>query len=167
MLELENYRALARYNHRMNQQLLDACALLPAAERKRATGAPFGSMHGLWNHLLLTDRAWLARFNGEPVPFRALDEEICADFEELRAQRDLTDAAIARWVETLSAAKLAAPLRFTSLSNPTPRAVPLWVAATHLFNHQTHHRGQLTALLEQAGGDCGVTDFAALPEFQL
>jgi uncharacterized damage-inducible protein DinB len=29
----------------------------------------------------------------------------------------------------------------------------------HLFNHQTHHRGQVSALLFQLGVDVGVTDF--------
>jgi uncharacterized damage-inducible protein DinB len=40
----------------------------------------------------------------------------------------------------------------------------MWVCVTHFFNHQTHHRGQLTALLSQCGKDYGVTDLIWLPE---
>ena len=50
--------------------------------------------------------------------------------------------------------------------SPAPRAYPFWAALTHFFNHQTHHRGQLTTLLMQAGKDPGVTDLIWLPELQ-
>ena len=58
--------------------------------------------------------------------------------------------------------KLNSTLRFVSPSNPTPRELPFWSAMMHLFNHQAHHRGQITALMEQASLDCGVTDLAAM-----
>ncbi len=167
MLELEIYRAHARYNRWMNEKLLAACALLSDEERRRDLGAPFGSIHGLWNHILLADRGWLSRFAGEPFPFQSLDEEICADFAPLRQERAQTDDAIDQFVAGLTPERLEAPLTFVSLSIPRRRSLPLYVAVSHLFNHQTHHRGQITALLEQLGGDCGVTDLAALPELEI
>jgi uncharacterized damage-inducible protein DinB len=167
MLELEIYRAHARYNRWMNEKLLAACAQLSDEERKRDLGAPFGSIHGLWNHILLADRGWLARFAGEPFPFKSLDEEICADFAQLRSQRAQTDDALDQFVGGLTPEQLSAPFSFVSLSNPKRRTLPLYVAVSHLFNHQTHHRGQITALLEQLGGDCGVTDLAAMSELEI
>ena len=155
---------MARYNRWMNERLMTTCSQLTDAERKRHRGAPFGSIHGLWNHLLLCDRAWLCRFEGTPVPFSRLDEEVCTDWDELLRARAQTDDAIDAYVVSLTEEKLASTLRFVSLSNPTPRELPLWIAVGHLFNHQTHHRGQITALMEQAGLDCGVTDLAAMPE---
>jgi uncharacterized damage-inducible protein DinB len=62
---------------------------------------------------------------------------------------------------------LEAPFTIITLSNPRPRTIPLYVAVSHVFNHQTHHRGQITALLEHLGGDCGVTDLAAMPELEI
>ena len=53
-----------------------------------------------------------------------------------------------------------------SVVNPKLRRIPLWVAVTHFFNHQTHHRGQLTTLLVQRGIDPCVTDLIRLPELQ-
>ena len=158
----EALERLARYNRWMNTRLMETCSQLSDAERKQNRGAPFGSIHGLWNHLLLCDRAWLARFDGVRPPFSRLDEELFAAWDELQRERERTDDAIDAYVASLSEDNLASTLRFTTLSNPQLRELPLWVAVQHLFNHQTHHRGQITALMEQAGLDCGVTDFAAM-----
>ncbi len=101
--------------------------------------------------MLLTDRLWLGGFTGEKASFASLDEELYPSFAELRAGRERTDAEIGAWVGTLDEAALASPFndRLT---------FPLWLAVTHFFNHQTHHRGQVSALLSQCGVDYGVTD---------
>jgi uncharacterized damage-inducible protein DinB len=70
------------------------------------------------------------------------------------------DAEIEGWVAVLTAEKLAAPLRYTRKG--MGHANPLWWSVAHLFNHQTHHRGQVTTLLRQAGLDPGVTDLMAM-----
>jgi uncharacterized damage-inducible protein DinB len=70
-------------------------------------------------------------------------------------------------VETLSPALLAETLTYTSVVNPQKRSYPMWVALAHFFNHQTHHRGQLTTLLSQSGIEPGVTDLVWLPGLQL
>lgn len=154
---------MARYNRWMNENLYSICAAMPDEIRKRETGAPFRSISGIFNHLLLADRVWLGRFTNQPFPATSLAQELYADFDELRIQRKLMDEAISNWAASLSDGVLRESLTFTPMSNPTPRTQPLWIAALHLFNHQTHHRGQLTALIEQAGYDCGVTDLLVLP----
>ena len=45
--------------------------------------------------------------------------------------------------------------------------VPMWIAVTHFFNHQTHHRGQITTLLSQLGRDAGVTDLMAVHRLKI
>ncbi len=159
-------QTMARYNRWMNERLYDRCGELSDDERKRDSGAFFRSIHGTLNHLLLGDRIWLGRFLGRPFGADSLDRELYADFAELRAERESTDREIADWALSLTAEKLAATLRYVSFANPAPRTYPLWVAAVHFFNHQTHHRGQLTTLLKQAGVDPGVTDLIWLPELQ-
>ena len=168
------YRLLARYNHWMNDRLYALCATLPDEERRRDRRAFFRSIHGTLNHLVLTDRGWLGRFtrdpalsasldaNAHPIPLSgALDQELYADFELLRRERAKTDADIERWVSTLDEARLLAPLRYRT-SKGVQYEHPLWWAVTHFFNHQTHHRGQLTTLLSQLGLDPGVTDLVAM-----
>lgn len=138
---------MAAYNRWMNERLYALCADLSDEERKRDRQAFFRSIHGTLNHLLLTDRLWLGRFREKPLSFARLDQELYADFGALRRERGETDAAITSWVATLSDAQLAAPFTYTSYSNPKLRTLPLWLPVTHLFNHQTHHRGQAHAML--------------------
>ena len=157
---------MAAYNGWMNRRLYGLCAALTDEERKRDRRAFFHSIHGTLNHLLLADKVWLGRFVGEPFAARSLDQELYSDFAQLRSERERTDQRIADWVAGLSEADLGADLRYTSLMQPAPRSCPLWIALAHFFNHQTHHRGQLTTLLNQAGVDCGVTDLIMLPELQ-
>lgn len=162
--------ASARYNRWMNDKLYALAAQLNEEERKRDRGAFFKSIHGTLNHLLVADRVWLARFNGANLAegflgpgIRSLDQELFGDFEELRRERGLTDDALSAWVSRLSPEHLAAPLVYMRLGQR--QECPLWWAVAHLFNHQTHHRGQVTALLMQSGCDPGVTDlFAMLKE---
>jgi uncharacterized damage-inducible protein DinB len=151
-------QTLCRYNHWMNEKLYAVCATMPDELRKENKGAFFGSMHGTLNHLLLADRIWLGRFTGEAFKARSLDEELYSDFAMLRQERAKTDAAIGAWLDALSEEELAAPFTYTMMTNPQQITQPLWQAALHLFNHQTHHRGQITTLMEQAGYDSGITD---------
>jgi uncharacterized damage-inducible protein DinB len=159
--------AAARYNRWMNDKLYGLAATLSDEARKRDCGAFFKSIHGTFNHLLLADRVWLARFTGVTVPdgfmapgIRTLDQELYADFEELRRQRALTDDELSSWISELTPERLAAPLVFKRRGQK--QECPLWWAVSHVFNHQTHHRGQITTLLTQQGHDPGVTDLFAM-----
>ncbi len=148
---LQQIRALAIYHRQMNRQFYTACAQLDEAELKLDRGAFFGSIFGTLNHLLLVDLMWLGGFTGNLVAFGALDEELYDSLDALRTEREHTDAAIGTWVETLTTERLQGPFS-------EQWSVPVWLAATHFFNHQTHHRGQVSALLSQCGIDYGLTD---------
>ncbi len=169
MNTLENFQILNRYNTWMNEKLYEVCAKIDDAERKRDCGAPLASMHGTLNHILLTDRAWMSRFQNAPMPkeIRALDQELYANFEELRRERQAQDEIIANYVNGLTPEELEQPLTFRGMSNPAEFTCPLNLALLHFFNHQTHHRGQLTTLIEQSGHDCGVTDLLRMPDAQI
>ena len=159
-------RTMAQYNQWMNERLYECCARIPDEERKRDVGAFFKSIHGTLNHLLLGDKIWLGRFLGKPFAVSSLSEELYADFAELRRERVATDKMISGWAQSLTVQGLSEDLRYTSTVNPKPRRYPLWFAAAHFFNHQTHHRGQLTTLLAQRKIDPGVTDLVWLPGMQ-
>jgi uncharacterized damage-inducible protein DinB len=163
MATVEYARTMARYNRWMNERIYAGCASIPDGERKRDRGAFFRSIHGTLNHLLLGDRVWLGRFTGAPVAFASLDQELYADFDALRRERTVTDDAIDAWVATLTETKLAAPFAFTAISRPGEHRYPLWHVVVHFFNHETHHRGQVTTLMKQCGVDPGVTDLLWLP----
>jgi uncharacterized damage-inducible protein DinB len=170
---VSQYEALARYNTWMNQRLYAITADLSDEERTRDVGAFFRSVEGTLNHLLLTDRAWLGRFtdnpaiyqsldaDGQVIPVKSLADKLYGNFSVLTKERKRTDADIERWASGLTAEQLASSIRYRT-TDGTEREHPLWWATTHFFNHQTHHRGQLTALLYQLGHDPGVTDLIAL-----
>ena len=159
-------RTMAQYNRWMNERLYELSSRLSDEERKRDVGAFFKSIHGTLNHILLGAKIWLGRFLGEPFAFDSLAQELYSDFAALRAERSRTDAKIIEWAGTLTTADFAGELSYTSVVNPKPRRYPFWFAVAHFFNHQTHHRGQLTTLLAQRGVDSGVTDLIWLPELQ-
>jgi uncharacterized damage-inducible protein DinB len=159
MMEARFACLMAAYNQKMNEQLYAACAKLSDADRRLDRGAFFRSIHGTLNHLLLTDRLWFGSFVGQPVSFGALDEELYANFDELRGERRATDARICEWAAELTSSDLGAPMR----SGGAVMNAPLWVFVLHFFNHQTHHRGQVSALLSQSGVEYGVTDLPWVP----
>jgi uncharacterized damage-inducible protein DinB len=171
---LENYRLLARYNRWFNERLYEASARLTDDQRKADLGAFFGSIHATLNHLLWGDRLWLRRFTEQGVAFPALADGLLAlpdgavhatvlyaDWSALSAERVKLDIGIENWVRDMLPDF---PLRVIRYSNTkgVQREHPAWQALTHFFNHQTHHRGQVTTLLAQAGVDPGVTDLIAI-----
>jgi uncharacterized damage-inducible protein DinB len=169
-----NYRFLAQYNRWFNQRLYAACSQLSDEERRRERGAFFGSIHGTLNHLIWADRLWLRRFAAQGVEFASLPADVLtvpegavhattmyADWDELRMQRDRLDAAIEGWAAEMTPDFPLSVMRYSNTKG-VAREHPAWKALTHFFNHQTHHRGQVTTLLSQAGIDPGMTDLIAL-----
>lgn len=154
----EYFTLMSRYNRWMNEKLYAVCSTMPDEMRREDKGAFFRSVRGILNHILLTDRVWLGRFTGEPFAVQSLSQELYADWDELKAERVKTDAALDAWIVAVPDEKWRRDFTFTAISNPIPRTQPLWTLGAHLFNHQTHHRGQLTTLMEQLGYDSGVTD---------
>lgn len=160
----------AQYNSWFNGQLYDCVERLDDAERKRDRGAFFRSIHDTLDHILLCDRSWLSRIERSALPFaslanadlipdlRDLAQGVTQDFEALRSKRRATDTVLEAFVRELTPEILEADLEYKN-SKGTDFANPLWHVVAHIFNHQTHHRGQVTALLSQVGIDPGMTDF--------
>jgi len=158
------FHAYATYNTWMNAKVYDVCAGIPDAERKADRGAFFKSVHGTLNHLMFGDFAWLNRLAGTSFDVSHTDEILYEAFDDMRAAREVLDAQIEEWAGGLSPEWLDAEMVWTSMADNVERRQPRWLLTLHMFNHQTHHRGQLTTLLTQMGRDVGVTD---LPRMDL
>ena len=159
----QQFRTLSAYNHWMNSRLYESCSQLGDERLKRDVGAYFKSIHGTLNHLLLADQIWMGRFTGAPIAVSSLNAELYADFAELRDAREREDNRLEAWVRELTEEQLSGHLSYVSQVTPQPRRYPLWLAVTHFFNHQTHHRGQVTTMLSQFGIDPGVMDLIWMP----
>jgi uncharacterized damage-inducible protein DinB len=137
----------ARYNAWANVRLFDAAARLSDADYRSDRGAFFRSVHGTLNHLLVTDRVWMYRFTGEGEAPERLDAILFQQFAALRDARNAEDARIVRYVTRLDQAALEGTITYRRVSTPESFTQRLAPGLMHWFNHQTHHRGQVHALL--------------------
>ncbi|MDC9809630.1 MULTISPECIES: DinB family protein [Rhizobium] len=147
---LRHYRMFAAYNRWANAQVYAAAAELSDADFRSDRGAFFGSLHRTLNHLLVADRIWMKRFTGTGEAPTTLDTVLFDDLEALAAARKAEDERIIAWTALLDEAALAGNFSYVPVMQPVEITQPLSSALAHLFNHQTHHRGQchmtLTAL---------------------
>jgi uncharacterized damage-inducible protein DinB len=148
----KTFKLLAAYNSWANTRLYDAAARLPERLYREDRGAFFGSVHRTLNHVLVADRIWLKRFGARDEAPGALDAILFDELAGLRAARETEDAGIAAYIERLTPEELEAPLTYRSLTNSGPFTQSLGSALLHFFNHQTHHRGQVHALMTALAG---------------
>jgi uncharacterized damage-inducible protein DinB len=170
---IDNILLMASYNEWMNAKLYEAAATLPAHELAADRKAFFRSILGTLNHIVVADTAWLKRFATHPAHYASLeyvrnlpaptslDQIVAADFDELRAHRAMLDAAIKGWTAEIREEDLRHILHYRNFKGVAGQR-RFGSLVQHFFNHQTHHRGQVSTLLFQAGVDVGVTDLLAL-----
>jgi len=166
MITPEYVRSLARYNAWQNRQMKGALETLPAAALREDRGAFFGSILGTLNHLLWGDGTWMARFDGGDKPAGGIPESVrlTPSLAEWALARFRMDARILRWAEGLRAVDLVGELRWYSGALGADVAKPMGLCVVHMFNHQTHHRGQLHALATAAGASGWTSDLVFMPE---
>lgn len=171
VIVLEHSRLMAGYNLRMNRQVYAAAASLDERALSAEAGAYFGSILGTLNHLLVGDLIWLRRFVNHsprylslqalaelPQPSR-LDQILYPNLNTLATARTLVDETLLAWAtRELEAEDLTRPLTYGNVAGRISTR-QFGELLMHLFNHQTHHRGQVSTLLSQRGVDVGVTDF--------
>jgi uncharacterized damage-inducible protein DinB len=165
MIDPGYVQRLARYNRWQNENLYGVADTLSDAERRHERGAFFGSIHGTLSHLLWADRIWMSRFAGTPRPAGGIPESVSlyGDWSELKRERAAFDGVIVDWAERLDDDALAGDLTWFSGAIKAEVSRPKWLLLTHMFNHQTHHRGQVHCMLTQAGGKPGDTDLFIMP----
>jgi uncharacterized damage-inducible protein DinB len=152
------HRMFAHYNAWANGRLYAAVALLAPEQYRADRGAFFKSVHGTLNHLLATDRIWMQRFTGKGDAPNRLDAILFERFHELRAARETEDRRIFDFVDSLDDARIAGTIKYRRVSSPELFEQQLAPALAHWFNHQTHHRGQVHAMLTGLVGEAPELD---------
>ncbi|TQV76062.1 damage-inducible protein DinB [Exilibacterium tricleocarpae] len=157
----------------MNKKLYEAASTLDDTALREDLGAFFGSIMGTLNHILVADILWLQRFIQHPADYRSLDyvsgldkpaslrQLLYPTVGELAAVRTKMDEAIIRLCEEAREEDFEYSFSYQNTRGEafTKR---FGFLVQHVFNHQTHHRGQATTLLYQKGIDIGVTDLPAI-----
>jgi uncharacterized damage-inducible protein DinB len=166
MIDAAYVQRMARYNRWQNENLYGLADRLPDEERRRQRGAFFGSIHQTLSHLLWADRIWMSRFTDVPKPPGGIPEStgLYPDWDALKRERETFDRAIIGWAKEVDETWLAADHVFYSGATKRQWLHPRWVLVTHMFNHQTHHRGQVHCMLTQAGTRPSDTDLPFMPD---
>ena len=154
---LSHFRMLGRYNRLAIQRLYDACSRLGDEERMRKRDAFFARIHATLNHILVGDRIWMKRFEGGEAPSTNLDAILYGDFDALREARTIEDTRVQGYVDSPGADSLRGTITYVNNVEREFRD-PVALLLAHLFNHQTHHRGQVTAMLTQTEASFPVLD---------
>ncbi len=144
------FTKLALYNRWANQRLYRAVRLLPRETYMADRDMFFKSIHGTLNHILVADRLWLHRITGAGEKPDRLDQILYEDFDSLKAARDAEDERIIGLVRGYEETQFAKTLSYVNTKGLN-LADPYQLVFAHVFNHQTHHRGQVHGALSQAG----------------
>jgi uncharacterized damage-inducible protein DinB len=173
MSRIRHICLMATYNEWMNAKIYEAAGSLTDDELSADRKAFFGSILGTLNHLVAGDTVWLQRFARHPAshlalhpilqrpPPTSLDQLLYPNIRELSAQRVWLDQMIVEWSRSIVESDLDHVLSYASMKG-VPADKDFYGLVMHFFNHQTHHRGQVTTLLSQAGVDVGDTDLVIL-----
>lgn len=168
---LNHFRLMAKYNRRLNQQVYACCRNLSHEALHQDRGAFFGSIIATLNHILVGDVIWLQRFRQQSEAYsslaildeidtpHALNHVLYSDFDTLEDTRMRLDGAIIGWLnDEVASDDLERDLHYANTKGVVSER-NFAELVSHFFNHQTHHRGQVSTLLSQDGLDIGVTDF--------
>ena len=166
MIDAAYVQRMARYNRWQNESLYGVADALSDAERRQERGAFFGSVHKTLSHLLWADHIWMSRFTDVPAPQGGIAGSVALfpDWDILKRERVAFDDTIEHWADGLDASALAGDHTWFSGAAQREITKPKWLLVTHMFNHQTHHRGQVHCMLTQAGGKPQATDLAFMVE---
>jgi uncharacterized damage-inducible protein DinB len=166
MITLSYARTMAAYNAEMNRRLYANASNLSEAERRAERATFWHSIHGTLVHLLWGDFQWMSRFDGWERPTTPIkqSDHFVEDYTELCAKRIKADADITRWADKVDDGWLDVDLTWFSGAAQREISAPKRFLVAHFFNHQTHHRGQVHAMLTAAGETTDDTDlFLVLP----
>ena len=157
---------MAAYNRWQNQSLYGAAESLSDEARRETRGAFFGSIHATLNHLLWADQIWMSRLAGTPTPKAKSIKDSIAQYEswaELKAARANFDETMIGWANRLKQADIDGDLTWFSGAAGREVTKPKALLIAHLFNHETHHRGQVHCMLTQCGAKPAATDLTLAP----
>ncbi|MEL6370085.1 MAG: DinB family protein [Pseudomonadota bacterium] len=166
MITPEYLQTMARYNRWQNNNLYTAAETLSDADRRLDRGAFFRSIHETLVHILWADEIWLSRFDVCEGPGGGIAQstERYSAWTDLYEARKAMDTIVSDWAAEVKPAELEGDFTWFSGAMGREMTSPKWLIFTHIFNHATHHRGQVHAMLTAAGAKPHDTDLPFMPD---
>lgn len=160
MITPEYARTMARYNEELNRRIYSAAQRLSDEQRRSNEGAFWKSIHATLSHLYWADRIWLSRFGVAQAPDVPIAQSgtMIEDFNTLWTERQALDRTIVAWADAMTADEIEGTLSWYSGAAGRQMSKPRALLIMQIFNHQTHHRGQVHALITRFGEKTGDTD---------
>jgi uncharacterized damage-inducible protein DinB len=160
MITPEYARTMARYNEELNRRIYGAAQRLSDEQRRSDEGAFWKSIHATLSHLYWADRIWLSRFGASQAPDVPIAQSgtMIEDFNTLWTERQALDRTIVAWADAMTADEIEGTLSWYSGAAGRQMSKPRALLIMQIFNHQTHHRGQVHALITRFGEKTGDTD---------
>ncbi len=155
------FQMFAAYNRWANGLIYEAAARLAGEDYRLDRGAYFKSVHGTLNHILVADRIWMKRFTGEGDAPKRLDAIICDELDKLTIEREKEDLRIIGWIGGSTEKAISGRFSYTTVTDMRTISQRMSPALAHFFNHQTHHRGQVHALLTGLANEAPSLDLIA------
>ena len=150
MTIIANFQLLANFNAWANTKIIFSCKELDDAEYKKDRKAFFSSIHGTLNHLLVVDRAYIFHIEGKDHGLKSLDQILYENLFQLEEARIKEDKRLVDLVNNLSEESIHKEITYNGFETGKTTYTINTILIT-LFNHQTHHRGQIHNMLSQAG----------------
>ena len=150
MTHITNFQLLANFNKWANEKIIISCKKLMETEYKKNRKAFFSSIHGTLNHLLVVDRAYISRIEGKDHGLKGLDQILFESLLQLEEARIKEDKRLVDLVNSLSEESIHKEITYKGFETGNTTYTINMILIT-LFNHQTHHRGQIHNMLSQAG----------------
>ena len=165
MITHDYLRAMARYNRWQNSAIFASAGSLTEAQRREDRGAFWGSIHGTLSHVYWADRIWMSRLGVADAPGGGMKDSpaLVEKWDDLRREREVLDDHIVDWADGFATGLVSGRLAWFSGVLQREVEMPLGVIVAHIFNHQTHHRGQAHALITGHGGTTSETDLFLMP----
>lgn len=168
MITPDYLQRMARYNRWQNDNIYGTADQLSDAERNLDRGGFFKSIHATLSHILWADQLWMSRLSDwSPPTGPSRDVPLYGDWSYLKARRAEADANFISWADAVPQSDIDGDLEWYSGAMQQTLTRPRAVCMIQVFNHQTHHRGQVHAMLTAAGLRPDDTDVPFMPETYL
>jgi len=146
----QDLRTLVDYHYWARDRMFDALEPLTGEQLTRDMGNSFKSIHQTVVHVYAAEWAWYERWHGVS-PTALLSSEQFPDLASIRRAWSEHEVKMRAYVDGLGDEGASRVIEYKLLSGHGGSS-PVWQMLQHVVNHASYHRGQVTTMIRQLGG---------------